>query len=133
MIEVGMTNEESFKVERRYLASSYGSGLVDALATPVLVGFCEECARAVVDPLLPPGEKTVGVSILLEHLAPTPEGMTVTVTAKLIGVEGRRLRFAIEAKDELEPIGRGTHERYIIDQERFARRVAKKTKRLLPS
>jgi len=128
MIEIGLTNEQVFEVRSGHLASAFGSGLVDALATPVLIGFCEECARTAVEGLLPAGQKTVGTSIFLEHLAPTPTGMKVTVTAELIESEGRRLKFAIEARDELEPIGRGTHERFIIDSDRFEQRLARKAK-----
>jgi len=132
LIEIGLTNEQTFKVECGHLASAYGSGLVDALATPVLVGFCEECARTAVDRLLPPGKSTVGTSITLEHLAPTPAGMKVTVTARLIEIDGRRLRFSLEAHDELERVGRGTHERFIIDSGRFDERLARKAKHLAP-
>jgi len=125
-IEIGLENELRFTVGREHLASSYGSGLVDALATPVLIGFCEECARKAVDPLLPGGKKTVGSSIFLEHIAPTPLGMTVTIVARLIEIDGRRLRFNIEAQDEIEPIGEGTHERFVIDSDRFAERLKRK-------
>jgi fluoroacetyl-CoA thioesterase len=128
MIEIGATNEMSWTVGREHLASAFGSGLVDVLATPVLVGFCEECARTMVDPRLPSGQKTVGTSIRLEHLAATPLGMRVTVSAKLVEVDRRRLRFEIDARDEVEPVGRGTHERFIIDADRFELRLRQKTK-----
>ena len=128
-IEIGLKSELTFVVKREHLASSYGSGLVDGLATPVLVGFCEECARTGVDRLLPTGQKTVGTAVSLDHLAPTPLGMTVTVTATLIGIDGRRLTFEIAARDEIEPIVRGTHERFIIDSDRFAAKVEEKAKR----
>ncbi len=82
MIQIGTTNETTWTVAREHLASAFGSGLVDVLATPVLVGFCEECARTMVDGHLPPGQKTVGTSIQLDHLAATPLGMRVTLTAR---------------------------------------------------
>lgn len=129
MIEIGATNETAWTVEREHLASAFGSGLVDALATPVLVGFCEECARTMVDGLLPPGQKTVGTSIQLDHLAATPLGMRVTVTAELAEIDRRRLRFEIEANDELELVGRATHERFIIDADRFEARLRQKTQK----
>jgi fluoroacetyl-CoA thioesterase len=128
MIEVGTTNEMTWTVEREHLASAFGSGLVDVLATPVLVGFCEECARTMVDPHLPPGRKTVGTSIRLDHLAATPLGIRVTVTATLIEIDRRRLRFEIDARDEVEPVGRATHERFVIDADRFDKRIREKTK-----
>lgn len=126
MIDVGSAREQAWTVERTHLASAFGSGLVEVLATPVLVGFCEECARRLVDPELAPGQKTVGASIALEHLAATPPGMTVTVRAELTQVDGRRLTFQIEARDDVEVVGRATHMRYIIDAARFETRVAEK-------
>ena len=129
MIEIGATNATAWTVEREHLASAFGSGLVDALATPVLVGFCEECARTMVDGLLPSDQKTVGTSIQLDHLAATPLGMRVTVTAELAEIDRRRLRFEIEANDELELVGRATHERFIIDADRFEARLRQKTQK----
>ena len=126
MVEPGLTNEKTWLVDEKHLASAFGSGLVDVLATPVLVGFCEETARSAVDPFLGKGQKTVGTSITLQHTAATPPGMRVTVRARLVEVEKRRLRFVIDARDELEPIGEAEHERFIIDTERFERRVAEK-------
>jgi fluoroacetyl-CoA thioesterase len=123
MIEIGTTNEMAWTVDREHLASAFGSGLVDVLATPVLVGFCEECARTMVEPHLSPGQKTVGTSIQLDHLAATPLGMRITVRATLTEVDRRRLRFEIEARDEVELAGRATHERFIIDSDRFEQRI----------
>lgn len=126
MIEPGLTSERTWLIDERHLASAFGSGLVDVLATPVLVGFCEQTARIAVDPLLREGQKTVGTSITLRHTAATPPGMKVTVRAKLVEVERRHLRFEIEAHDEQEQIAEAQHERFIIDTERFERRIAEK-------
>ena len=125
-IEPGRTHERTWIVEEEHLASRYGSGLVDVLATPVLVAFCEETARESVDPLLPEGRKTVGTSIELSHTAPTPPGLRVTVISRLVEVDGPRLRFEIEARDEIEPIGTARHERFVVEAARFERRVAAK-------
>lgn len=113
-------------VEERHLASEWGSGLAPVLATPALVAFCEECARLIVDPLLPEGQQTVGTWISVRHLAATPLGLDVTVRAELTEVEGRRLRFRIEAWDGVEQIGEAEHERFVIDVERFRARTAEK-------
>ncbi len=125
-IEIGLHNEKEWIVQEEHLASTLASGMVAALSTPALVAFCEECARLSVDPLLPAGKKTVGTRIDLRHLAATPPGMRVTVHAELVAVEDRRLKFRIEAHDEAEKIGEGTHERFIIDADRFERRLAAK-------
>ncbi len=126
MLAVGLKNEMKWTVEEEHLASSLGNGLVEVLATPVLVGLCEECARLMVEPLLADGQKTVGTVVNLCHLAATPVGMQVTVHAELVGIDGKRLRFRIEAWDEVERIAEAEHERFIIDAERFARRIAEK-------
>jgi len=126
MIEVGMTHQKAWVVADEHLASRYGSGLVDALATPVLVGLCEECARMMVEPHLAQGQKTVGTAIQLDHLAATPPGLRVIVTAKLVEIDRTRLRFDVEARDEIEPIARASHERFIIDTARFERRIQEK-------
>lgn len=126
MIKIGVHDEKTWPVKEEYLASNIASGLVDALSTPTLVAFCEECARSIVDPFLPPGQKTVGTKIELRHLAPTPPGMRVTVRAELVAVDGRKLLFRVDARDEVEKIGEGKHERFIIDVDRFNRRLADK-------
>ena len=133
MLEVGTKRSQTWVVAREHLASAFGSGLVDVLATPVLVGFCEECSRMMVDPTLRPGQKTVGTAISLEHLAATPPGMKVKVTSELVAIDRRRLSFRFEAHDEVELVGRGTHDRFIIDQERFAATVEAKRQAVRPS
>ena len=122
----GITNSKQWVVSSQHLASTWGSGLADVLATPVLVGFCEEVARQSVDRLLPPGQQTVGTKVIIDHLAATPCGMKVFVRSTLTEVDGRRLVFSIEATDEQERVARGEHHRFVIDEDRFAARVAEK-------
>jgi len=133
VIKPGLINEKTWLVESKHLASAFGSGLVDVLATPVLVGFCEECARLMVEPLLTEGQKTVGISINLQHLAATPPGMHVTVRAKLVEVDKRRLLFRIKVWDEQERVGEAEHERFIIDAERFEQRIKEKARKIGPN
>jgi fluoroacetyl-CoA thioesterase len=132
-IAPGLLNETSRRVEERHLACEWGSGLAAVLATPVLVAFCEECARLAVDPLLPAGQETVGTWISLRHLAATPPGLQVTVRAELREVDGRRLRFHVEAWDEVERVGEAEHERLIIDVQRFQQRLVEKAERVRTS
>jgi fluoroacetyl-CoA thioesterase len=129
-IRPGLTHEITHKVEEKHLASRWGSGLADVLATPAIVGFCEECSRLAVEELLPPEMGTVGNAINLRHLAPTPIGMKVTVKAQLVDVDGRRLRFSVEAWDEVERVAEGEHDRFIIDNDRFEQGVRSKAHRL---
>lgn len=126
MLKPGLTHEIKHRVQKHHLASQWESGLAEVLATPMLVAFCEECARLTVEPHLSPGQQTVGTWVNLRHLAATPEGMQVTIRTELVKVEERRLHFRFEAWDELEKIGEGEHERFVIDVERFQRRVSEK-------
>ena len=122
----GLTNVMTWVVVQEHLASSFGSGLANVLATPVLVGFCEECCRKMVDPDLPEGKQTVGTEVHIRHLAATPQGMKVTVRAVLRRIDGPSLHFDVEASDEVERVAEGTHTRFIIDTDRFSHRIDKK-------
>lgn len=130
MYKVGSTNEMTWIVSKEHLASAFGSGLVDVLATPVLVGFCEEASRIMVEPHLPEGKKTVGTAVSLTHTAATPLGMKVTVRATLTAIDGRKLTFEVECEDELESIGRCSHIRFIIDSARFEAGIADKAAKI---
>jgi fluoroacetyl-CoA thioesterase len=122
----GLTGEKSLTVEPRHTARHLGSGGVDVFATPSMVALMEEAALGAVDPLLPEGQLTVGYSLDVRHLAPTPLGMTVTARAELLAVDGRMLSFRVEAFDEREKIGEGTHVRAVISLDRFSARLAAK-------
>lgn len=126
MLTVGTTVEKTWAVEAPHLASRFGSGLADVLATPVLIGFCEEACRSMVDPTLPPSQQTVGTFIAFHHTAATPETIHVTVRATLRRIEGRKLSFQVECRDTMEPIGHGEHTRFIVDTDRFGEGIARK-------
>ena len=96
------------------------------LATPWLIAHLEYAARDALAPCLEDHERSVGVSVDVEHLAPTPEGFTVTCRARVIHVSGPVVTFQVEAHDGTEPIARGIHKRRVIDVDRFARRLEKK-------
>ena len=96
------------------------------LSTPRMIGFMEMTCRNAVLPLLEPGYDTVGTHVNVAHLAAAPVGMSVTFTVEVIGVEGRRVEFRVEARDEKEKIGEGTHVRAIINVAKFATRLAEK-------
>ena len=88
----------------------------------------EEAAQAAVQPYLEEGEGTVGIALSITHEAPTPLGATVTAKATVIAVEGRKITFDIEASDGVGIIGRGTHERFIINNEKFMAKVHSRAK-----
>jgi len=127
MYRAGSTHEMSWIVTKDHLASAFGSGLMDVLATPVLIGFCEEASRAMIDAHLPEGQNTVGTAVSLTHIAATPLGMRVTIRSTLKAIEGRQLTFDVQCEDEVEPIGHCTHTRFIIDSARFEAGIASKS------
>jgi predicted thioesterase len=125
-IAPGLTGEIEIVVQTEDTADAHGNAGVRALATPRLIALLEEAAIAAVQPHLEPGTGTVGMALDVKHLAPTPVGMRVRVRAVLREVEGRRLVYDVEAHDEREKIGEGTHDRFQINQARFLERIAAK-------
>lgn len=123
-LRTGLTAERSLLVTEQHTAVQWGSGGVQVLSTPHMIALMEGSAVDAVDPLLPAGQQTVGTAVQIEHLAATPIGGRVTARATLVAVEGRRLRFEVHAEDEVGPIGRGTHERVVVDVVRFMARAA---------
>ncbi|MDH4150597.1 MAG: thioesterase family protein [Betaproteobacteria bacterium] len=115
----GLTASTEIMVGTRDTAPHVGSGKIKVLATPVLVMLLEEAALNAVEGLLPPGHQTVGTRLDISHTAATPVGMRVTAHAEVTKVDGRKLIFRIWADDEIEQIGAGTHERIIVNVERF--------------
>lgn len=96
-------------------------------ATGFMVGFLEwACINALNPHLDWPAEQSLGTHINVSHLAPTPPGMLVTAKVQIVAVEGRRVTFEIEADDGVDMIAQGTHERFIIDRERFNQKVNNK-------
>ena len=118
-LQPGLVGEKQELVTEDNTAIKYGSGEVAVFATPALVGLMEGASINAVDHLLPDGFCTVGISISTTHSAATPVGMTVTARAELLEVHGRRLVFKVEGFDDKEPVGLGTHERYIVQMDKF--------------
>ena len=125
-LQIGMTAEKSEKVTENNTAIKYGSGGVAVYATPAMIGIMEGTCLAAVDPFLPEGMSTVGIHLDVKHTAATPVGMSVRATAKLIEISGKRLTFTVEAYDNKEKIGEGTHQRYIIDLAKFLQKAQEK-------
>ena len=95
-------------------------------ATAYMVGFVEATCIEALAPYLGEHQRTVGTHVDMSHVAATPVGMGVTAEVELVAVEGRRLRFRVECRDEAEVIGSGFHERTVIDMPRFTVRVEAK-------
>lgn len=122
----GLTGETSDVVTENNTAIRYGSGNVPVYATPAMIGLMEGAAVAALEAHLPTGVSTVGTDLKVKHVAATPVGLAVRATAELLEVEGRRLVFAVQAFDEREQIGTGTHERFVIQVEKFLAKAAAK-------
>jgi fluoroacetyl-CoA thioesterase len=125
---------ESKIVPALYPESDEFQMMPHVLATGYMVGLIEwTCIQAINPHLNWPEEQTVGTHINVNHIAPTPPGLTVQVTVQLKQVEGKKLVFNIEARDDVELISQGTHERFIIYPEKFNKKVAQKARPALNS
>ena len=125
-LPIGRQGTAELVVDEAHTAPRVGSGRVRVLATPVMINLMEAAALDAVEALLPPGHQSLGIKLDVSHHAATPVGMRISATARLTGVEGRRLRFDVEARDEKEVIGGGSHERVVVNVARFDERVQKK-------
>ena len=126
MLEPGITLEQKRIVRRDDCITFLGADVRPSLATPAMIKWMEFCCRDAILPRLEEGNDSVGVKVSVAHLAATPMGQQVTFTAKVIEVDRRRVRFAVEAFDGTEVVGKGTHDRFVVDIERFAARLRKK-------
>ncbi|ATW27019.1 thioesterase family protein [Candidatus Formimonas warabiya] len=125
-LKTGLRGEITEQVRENNTARRFGSGSIDVYATPAMIGLMEKAALSAVDPLLPEGFATVGIDLAVQHLAATPLGMTVKAKAELTELDGRRLVFRVEAADEVEKIGEGQHQRFIIQVDKFLEKSARK-------
>jgi fluoroacetyl-CoA thioesterase len=125
----GMTHELQVKTKPEDSAQKFYPHLPDVFATPFLVGLMERVSAELINMHLKPGEQSVGIGMDLKHMAATPLGMEIRVKTEVTAVEGRKLTFRLEAHDEVEKIGEATHERFIIQADKFNSRVAEKAKK----
>jgi fluoroacetyl-CoA thioesterase len=114
-LDPGLTHSQSVKVTEDMTPAHLRGEAVRVLATPEMVRLVEQTAIQAFQPLLAPGQTTVGTRIDIAHLAGTPEGMAVTIRVELTAVDRRRLTFRFEVHDEVEKAGEGTHDRFIVD------------------
>jgi len=125
-ITPGLSGSAELVVGEEHTAPRVGSGAIHVLATPVMINLIEAAALAAVERLLPPGHQSLGTVLNVRHIAATPVGMRITASATVRKVEGRTLYFTVEARDERELIGDGTHERVVVNVEKFDQRVKRK-------
>src|SRR5262245_28189018 len=125
-LKIGAMRERRFLVEPTHANDFAEGGMPAILCTPWLVWFLEHAAREAVLPFLDEGESTVGIHVDVDHVAATPVGHAVTCLARVVHIEGGRISFQLEARDEVEVIARGFHRLRVIRAERLALRVEAK-------
>lgn len=122
-LHIGMTGEATTTVVHENTAAAVGAGGVEVFGTPMMIALMENAAwRAVADGLNE-GDVTVGTLVHVTHLGATPLGQQVRASAELVEIDGRRLVFQVDAYDERQKIGEGRHERFIVNLERFLKRL----------
>ena len=127
MLEAGIKGRKEDIVTRENSARAIGSGLLDVYATPSMIALMEGCCHESVEEFLDDGSGSVGISLNVKHVAATPIGMKVYCESELVKADGRFLTFNVRAYDEKGLIGEGVHERCIINNEKFLKRVNAKS------
>ena len=126
-IPTGISGIYTQKIAASDLANQFkDTALPPVFATPMMIRAMENAALNAVREFLERGESAVGTAVDIKHLAATPVGHQITATATVTKVDGRRIWFDVSARDEIEEIGRGTHERMVVDLKRLGNRLAQK-------
>jgi len=125
-IKPGLTGTAQIIVATEHTAPFVGSGRIAVLATPVMINVIEAAALEAIEHLLPEGHQSLGIHLDVSHVAATPVGLRITATAEVVKVEGRTITLRVEARDEVEVIGSGTHQRVVVSVPRFDERVQRK-------
>ncbi len=119
MLEIGMKGRAETVVSIDNTAKAFTSGTLDVFATPAMISLMEETCWKMIQPELEEGLGSVGTKVNISHTAPSSIGKTVTCEATLIEIDGRRLTFEVVCSDESGLVGMGTHERFIINNDKF--------------
>ena len=125
-VKIGLSNEINFKVRKTDTAGHIGSGGLPVLATPTLVANFERVCFQMLESQLPESITSVGISIDVKHISPTPARMGVRIRCEIEEVTDRKIKFELEAWDDIDLISTGTHTRVVIDADRFMQRVSSK-------
>ncbi len=123
MLQEGIVGQQEMVVTEKDTAEALKSGTLKVLATPAMIAFIEETAWKSVAPELEEGCATVGTSLNVKHMSATPVGMKVFCQTRLVEIEGRRLMFHVEVSDEKGKVGGGTHERFIVQSDKFQKKA----------
>src|SRR5262245_7408044 len=127
-LQPGLKGKAEILVGEEQTAPRVGSGMVRVLATPVMINMMEAAALDAVEKLLPEGYQSLGTHLNIGHYAATPVGMRLRATAEVTKIDGRNVEFRVEAFDDKERIGDGTHTRVVVNVARFDQRIQRKLK-----
>jgi predicted thioesterase len=125
-LATGLKGSAEIIVGEEHTAPRVGSGRIHVLATPVMINVMEAAALAAIEHLLPPGYQSLGTHLDIGHYAATPTTMRLRATAEVTKIDGRTIEFRVEAYDDKERVGDGTHVRVVVNVERFDKRVQTK-------
>jgi fluoroacetyl-CoA thioesterase len=125
-LQPGLVGLSEIVVADEHTAPRVGSGMVHVLATPVMINVIEAAALDAIERRLPDGYQSLGTVLNVRHIAATPVGMKAVARVEVTKVDGRTVHFRIEVRDEKDLIGDGTHERVVVNVEKFAERVKRK-------
>jgi len=128
-LRVGLTFEKTIAVTESHAARHLAGKGISVFSTPEMVRLMEECALEGVLPFLQPNQNTVGIRVEMRHMAATPMGMKVTARCTLVEIDRRRVVFQAEVHDELEKVGEGVNERFIVEREKHEKRIEEKLAR----
>lgn len=126
MLKTGIKGHQELVVTQELTAKNMGSGVMDVFATPAMLALMEKTAFTSVAEYLNEGCGSVGTKVDIEHVASSPVGMKITCDSELIEIEGTKLVFKVEAYDEKGLIGKGTHERFIVENKKFQEKTDNK-------
>ena len=126
MLKTGIKGHQELVVTQELTAKNMGSGVMDVFATPAMLALMEKTAFTSVAEYLNEGCGSVGTKVDIEHVASSPVEMKITCDSELIEIEGRKLVFKVEAYDEKGLIGKGTHERFIVENKKFQEKTDNK-------
>lgn len=128
-IPVGIEYRSELIVDNQHTATKYGSGLAEVFATPALVALMENAAYKSIEMYLPDGYSSVGTEIHIQHLRATPPGDKVYAISKTVAFDGRKVDFEVEAFDSNGLIGKGTHQRFVVNSARFIDKLKGKSEK----
>ena len=125
-IEIGAKATAELTVCSEHTAKVVGSGELDVFATPMMAALMEKAAYLAIASYLPEGDSSVGTRLSISHVSATPIGLKVWAESEVTLVDGKRVEFSVAAYDEAGLIGQGTHERFVVTDQRFLSKTAKK-------